>query len=152
MKAFKTLYDKKSVDIISYIKDYLSSHKDIDILIGCDSQVKGRETVYALVLAMYTPGKGAHVLYDRFTTPKDREISTRLMNEVWHSINLADELMNAGLPRAKYIDIDLNPDPRYKSNEVLRAAVGWAEGLGYSVRHKGDSPMMTYCADLLVKS
>jgi predicted RNase H-related nuclease YkuK (DUF458 family) len=121
-------------------------------LIGCDSQVKGRETVYALVLAMYTPGKGAHVLYDRFTTPKDREISTRLMNEVWHSINLADELMNAGLPRAKYIDIDLNPDPRYKSNEVLRAAVGWAEGLGYSVRHKGDSPMMTYCADLLVKS
>jgi len=152
MKAFKTLYDKKSVDIISYIGDYLSSHKDIEILIGCDSQVKGRETIYALVLAMYTPGKGAHVLYDRFSTPKDREISTRLMNEVWHSINLADELMNAGLPRAKYIDIDLNPDPRYKSNEVLRAAVGWAEGLGYSVRHKGDSPMMTYCADLLVKS
>jgi predicted RNase H-related nuclease YkuK (DUF458 family) len=152
MKDFKTLYDKKSVDIINYIKDYLSSHKDIEILIGCDSQVKGRETVYALVLAMYTPGKGAHVLYDRFSTPKDREISTRLMNEVWHSINLADELMNAGLPRAKYIDIDLNPDPRYKSNEVLRAAVGWAEGLGYSVRHKGDSPMMTYCADLLVKS
>lgn len=152
MKAFKTLYDKKSVDIISYIRDYLSSHKDIEILIGCDSQVKGRETIYALVLAMYTPGKGAHVLYDRFTTPKDREISTRLMNEVWHSINLADELMNAGLPRAKYIDIDLNPDPRYKSNEVLRAAVGWAEGLGYSVRHKGDSPMMTYCADLLVKT
>jgi predicted RNase H-related nuclease YkuK (DUF458 family) len=152
MKDFKTLYDKKSVDIINYIKGYLSSHKDIEILIGCDSQVKGRETVYALVLAMYTPGKGAHVLYDRFTTPKDREISTRLMNEVWHSINLADELMNAGLPRAKYIDIDLNPDPRYKSNEVLRAAVGWAEGLGYSVRHKGDSPMMTYCADLLVKS
>ena len=152
MKAFKTLYDKKSVDIISYIRDYLSSHKDIEILIGCDSQVKGRETIYALVLAMYTPGKGAHVLYDRFSTPKDREISTRLMNEVWHSINLADELMNAGLPRAKYIDIDLNPDPRYKSNEVLRAAVGWAEGLGYSVRHKGDSPMMTYCADLLVKT
>ena len=152
MKVFKTLYEKDSVDIISYIKEYLSSHKDIEILIGCDSQVKGKETVYALVLALYTPGKGAHVLYDKFNTQKDKEISTRLMNEVWHSINLADELMNAGLPRAKYIDIDLNPDPRYKSSEFLRAAVGWAEGLGYSVRHKGDSPMMTYCADLLVKS
>ena len=43
MKDFKTLYDKKSVDIINYIKGYLSSHKDIEILIGCDSQVKGRE-------------------------------------------------------------------------------------------------------------
>lgn len=152
MKAFKTLVEKRQVDVVQYVKEYLSSHKDIEILIGCDSQVKGRETVYALVLAMYTPGKGAHVLYDKFTTPKDRDVSSRLMNEVWHSINLADELRNAGLPRAKYIDIDLNPDPRYKSNEVLRAAVGWAEGLGYSVRHKGDSPMMTYCADLLVKS
>jgi len=151
MKKFIILNGNKQVDLIEYAKEYLNSHKDVEILIGCDSQVKGRETKYALVLAMYTPGKGAHVLYNKFTTPKDREISTRLMNEVWHSINLADELMNAGLPRAKYIDIDLNPDPRYKSNEVLRAAVGWAEGLGYTVRHKGDSPMMTYAADSLVK-
>jgi len=151
MKKFIILNGNKQVDLIEYAKEYLNSHKDVEILIGCDSQVKGRETIYALVLAMYTPGKGAHVLYNKFTTPKDREISTRLMNEVWHSINLANDLMDAGLPRAKYIDIDLNPDPRWKSNEVLRAAVGWAEGLGYTVRHKGDSPMMTYAADSLVK-
>jgi hypothetical protein len=151
MKKFIILNGNKQVDLIEYAKEYLNSHKDVEILIGCDSQVKGRETKYALVLAMYTPGKGAHVLYNKFTTPKDREISTRLMNEVWHSINLANDLMDAGLPRAKYIDIDLNPDPRWKSNEVLRAAVGWAEGLGYTVRHKGDSPMMTYAADSLVK-
>jgi predicted RNase H-related nuclease YkuK (DUF458 family) len=152
MKTFKTLIEKKQVDVIEYTKAYLESHENVDILIGCDSQVKGRETVYALVLALYTPGKGAHVLFNKFTTPKDREISTRLMNEVWQSINLANDLRDAGLPKAKYIDIDLNPDPRFRSNEVLRAAVGWAEGLGYSVRHKGDSPMMTYCADHLVKS
>jgi len=152
MKKFKTLIERKEVDVIDYVRQYLSSRDNVDILIGCDSQVKGRQTVYALVLALYTPGKGAHVLYDKFYTPRDREISTRLMNEVWHSINLANELKDAGLPKAKYIDIDLNPDPRYKSNEVLRAAVGWAEGLGYSVRHKGDSPVMTYCADHLVKS
>ena len=106
MKTFKTLIEKKPVDVIQYIKAYLESHENIDILIGCDSQVKGRETAYALVLALYTPGKGAHVLYDKFYTPKDREISTRLMNEVWHSINLANELQDAGLPKAKYIDID----------------------------------------------
>jgi len=152
MKKFKTLVGKKQVEVIEYVKEYLSSHRDIDILIGCDSQNKGHQTVYALVLAMYTPGKGAHVIYDRFTTKRERDGAKRLMNEVWHSIELANNLMEAGLPRAKYIDIDLNPDPRYKSNEVLRAAVGWAEGLGYKVRHKGDSPMMTYAADHLVKN
>jgi hypothetical protein len=152
MKTFKTLIGKKEVQLIDYIKTYLESHKDVDILIGCDSQVKGRETLYALVLALYTPGKGAHVLFHKFKTIRDRDISSRLMNEVWESINLANEIKDAGLPKTKYIDIDLNPDPRFKSNEVLRAAVGWAEGLGYSVRHKGDSPMMTYCADHLVKS
>lgn len=151
MKKFKTLIEKKEVDVIEHVREYLASHENIDILIGCDSQVKGRVTDYALVLALYTPGRGAHVLYDKFSTPRDREISTRLMNEVWHSINLANSLQEAGLPKAKYIDVDLNPDPLHKSNEVLRAAVGWAEGLGYSVRHKGDSPMMTYCADHLVK-
>jgi len=151
MRKFKTLNENTTVEVLDYMKQYMGSHKDIEILIGCDSQVKGRVTVYALVLAMYTPGKGAHVIYDKFTTLKDKEISTRLMNEVWYSIDLANYIMEAGLPRAKYIDVDLNPDPKWKSNEVLRAAVGWAEGLGYTVRHKGDSPMMTYAADSLVK-
>ena len=152
MRKYKTLVGNKEVDVLEYVREYMAQKPDTEIMIGCDSQNRKRATVYALVLAMYTPGKGAHVLYDRFTTKREREGATRLMNEVWHSINLANELLESGLPRAKYIDVDLNPDPKYKSNEVLRAAVGWAEGLGYQVRHKGDSPMMTYAADHLVKN
>lgn len=148
---YKTLNKKTKVDLIPYITQYLSDHPNVEIQIGCDSQNRKRETVYAIVIALYTPSKGAHVLYNRFSNPRIKENSTRLMNEVWFSIDLAESLRNAGLPRAKYIDLDLNPDPRYKSNEVIRSAVGWAEGLGYNVRHKGLSPMMTYAADSLVK-
>lgn len=149
--TYRKLQSKEQVDLIPYIREYFSTHPNLEIQIGCDSQVKARSTKYAIVLALYTPGKGAHVLYNAFNTNKERDIATRLMNEAWHSINLAETLKDAGLPKAKFIDIDLNPDPRYKSNEVLRAAVGWAEGLGYTVRHKGKSPMMTYAADHLVK-
>jgi predicted RNase H-related nuclease YkuK (DUF458 family) len=151
MKKFKTLGKHTPIDILEYVKTYLSLHENTDILIGCDSQNRGADTIYAVVLAMYTHGKGAHVIYNKFKTIRERDHATRLMKEVWFSIDLANELLEAGIPRAKFIDIDLNPNPKYKSNDVLAAAVGWAQGLGYNVRHKGDSPMMTYAADLLVK-
>ena len=151
MKNFKTLGKHTSIDTIEYIKSYLSSNKNTDILIGCDSQNRGFYTIYAVVLALYTQGKGAHVIYNKFKTDRERDHSTRLMKEVWFSIELANELLESGLPRAKFIDVDLNPNPKYKSNDVINAAVGWVQGLGYTVRHKGDSPMMTYAADLLVK-
>jgi predicted RNase H-related nuclease YkuK (DUF458 family) len=73
------------------------------------------------------------------------------MNEVWKSVETAEILKNAGLPQVKYIDIDVNPDKRYKSNEVLRAAVGLVEGMGYTVRYKSLGVMATYAADMLVK-
>ena len=60
-------------------------------------------------------------------------------------------MKNAGLPKAKWIDIDINPDPKYKSNEVLRQAVGLVEGMGYKVRYKTLGPIATYAADHLVK-
>jgi predicted RNase H-related nuclease YkuK (DUF458 family) len=52
---------------------------------------------------------------------------------------------------ATWIDIDLNPDPKCRSNQVLTSAVGIVTGMGYKVRHKGNSPVMTYAADHLVK-
>jgi predicted RNase H-related nuclease YkuK (DUF458 family) len=73
------------------------------------------------------------------------------MTEVWKSIEVAEVLKNAGLPQVKYIDIDINPDKRYKSNEVLRAAVGLVEGMGYQVRYKTLGAMATFAADTLVK-
>ena len=39
MKNFKTLIEKKQVDVIEYVREYLSSRENVDILIGCDSQV-----------------------------------------------------------------------------------------------------------------
>lgn len=150
-KTFRILSNGKEIDLISYIKNYLEVHPEVDILIGCDSQNRKRETVYAIVIGLYRPGKGAHVLYSRFTVTRERDNVTRLLNEVWQSVEVAEQIKNELGITATWIDIDLNPDEKYKSNQALSSAVGIVTGMGYKVRHKGDCPMMTYAADSIVK-
>jgi predicted RNase H-related nuclease YkuK (DUF458 family) len=150
-RTFKTLSQHQQVDLIPYIKEYVSQHQNIEILVGCDSQNRKRETIYAIVIGLYTPGKGAHVLYSKFNSQRERENTVRLLNEVWFSVEVAESIKNETGVIATWIDIDLNPDPKYRSNQALASAVGIVTGMGYKVRHKGLSPVMTYAADHLVK-
>ena len=148
---FKTLRDRKSIDLVDYVRSYLNENPEVEILIGCDSQNHLDTTVYATVVALYFPRNGAHVLFCKEVTPIERTRQVRLMNEVWKSVEVAEKLRLADLPRAKYIDVDLNPDKKYKSNEVLRSAVGLVEGMGYTVRYKSLGALVTHAADALVK-
>ena len=54
-----------------------------------------------------------------------------------------------GLPKADYIDLDLNPDPMYRSNSVLRSALGYVESLGYKARIKPNAADASTCADMI---
>lgn len=148
---FRILTSNDVIDIIPYCRKYIQENPETEILIGCDSQSHKSKTYYATVLALYKPGKGGHVLYKKTITNREKDNGVRLINEVWFSTELAEFLLSNGLPRAKFIDIDLNPDPKWESNKQLQTAVGIVKGMGYNVRHKGDDPLMTYAADKLVK-
>ena len=74
-----------------------------------------------------------------------------MLNEVWYAIEVAELIRKETYADVKYIDIDLNPDPKYKSNEVFRQAVGLVEGMGYSVRYKTLGALVTHSADGLTK-
>jgi predicted RNase H-related nuclease YkuK (DUF458 family) len=150
-REFRKLVNGEIVDLISYIKNYVDENPNVEILIGCDSQNRKTETIYAVVIGLYRSGRGAHVIYTRFKTPRERDNVVRLLNEVWFSTEIAEEIKNESGIKASWIDIDLNPDPKYRSNQALSSAVGIVTGMGYRVRHKGLSPMMCYCADSLVK-
>jgi predicted RNase H-related nuclease YkuK (DUF458 family) len=149
--VYKKLYSGIEVDLNEYIKEYMNLNDEVEILIGCDSQNQGEKTTYAIVVALYKPGKGAHVLYRKWKTEREFTRSIRLLNEVWYAVETAESMREAGIKKPKWIDIDLNPDPRYKSNEVFRQAVGLVEGMGYEVRYKSLGPIATYAADHLVK-
>lgn len=151
MKTFKNLQGKEIPNVVDYIKEYLKEHKDIEILIGCDSQRHGRKTAYVTVVALYTPGKGGHVIFSRENTPVERDIAKKLITEVWKAVEIAEYLRENGIPKAKFIDVDLNPDPKYGSNKVLRQAIGLVEGMGYKVRWKRHGAMVTATADHVVR-
>lgn len=148
---YKKLYSGEKVDIIEYVREYMNTNEGVEILIGCDSQNFGNKTIYAIVVALYHTGKGAHVLFNKWNTQREHVRSVRLLQEVWYAVEVAEKFREAGIPKVKWIDIDINPDPRYKSNEVFRQAVGMVEGMGYSVRYKSLGPIATYAADHLVK-
>jgi predicted RNase H-related nuclease YkuK (DUF458 family) len=153
MKKFATLQGVVINDVIQYIREYLTKKDNIEILVGSDSQCySNKRTIYGVVIALYSKGNGAHVICSRETVPMERNTQARLLTEVWKSIEIAEYLRENGLPKPKYIDIDLNPDPKFKSNQVLRQAVGLVEGMGYKVRYKHLGAMMTYAANHLVRS
>ena len=152
MKNFRTLYGDAIPNVIEYIRDYIATRENVEILIGCDSQCyKNKKTVYGVVIVLYNPGKGGHVLCYRDTLPMEKNMQNRLITEAWKSVEVAEYLKENGLPKAKYIDIDLNPDPRYKSNTALRQAIGLVEGMGYKARWKHNGAIVTYAANHLVR-
>ena len=136
---FRTCQGKKIENLTDYIKQYVEEHPNIQIIVGCDSQNYSKDTVYVTAVVLYTPGHGGHVIFEKERLPKERIRATRLMNEVWRSVDTAN-------------DIDVNPNPRWKSNEVFESARGLVEGMGYKCRYKSLNVMATCAADFIVRS
>lgn len=147
---FKSLTTRKEVDLIPYVKQFLSENDYTSIFIGCDSQNE-KNTTYGIVIVLHNAGKGGHVLYAKEVLPKINDRFTRLWNEVEYSLQVAEYLTTNGIQKPNYIDLDLNPDPKYKSNQVLRAALGYVESMGYVPRCKPYAMVASYVADAICK-
>ena len=159
-RVFKSLTNRQKVDLIPYIQKYLSEHTETEIFIGCDSQNHRSSTSYATVIVLHNKGRGGHVLYTQEETPRVRmnrqtaktEVEfQRLWSEVERSIEVAEHLKMNDIRKPTFIDIDLNPDPQFKSNQALRAALGYVESMGYIVRCKPEAVSATYVADKICK-
>jgi predicted RNase H-related nuclease YkuK (DUF458 family) len=151
MKTFRSLTNRKEVDLIPYVSNFLKENEGTILYVGCDSQNVREWTNYATVIVLYNPGKGGHVLYSKTVMPKIEDRYTKLWNEVEYSIEVAEYLTNNGIQRPSYIDLDLNPDPKYKSNQILRAALGYVESMGYIPRCKPNAMVASHVADALCK-
>ena len=147
---FKSLSTRNEIDLIPYIKDFLSKNSNTSIFIGSDSQ-NTRNTTFVTVIVLHNAGKGGHVLYVKDIVPLIRDRFSKLWNEVEYSLQIANYLVENGIPKPNFIDIDLNPDPKYKSNQVLRAALGYVESMGYTPRCKPNAVVASYVADAICK-
>ena len=140
-----------------YVKEYVTIHPNIDVMVGTDSQTEGGKTKFSTVVAMYdhgdgVQGHGAHCVYRRWSVPKYRKEQRfdRLMKETEESINTAKKLREAGI-KVKFVDIDINPQKGTGSNPAFDASKGWVEAEGFECRWKTLGPLITTFADWIVK-
>lgn len=167
---FKKNNGQEIEDLITYITDYTKTGEDMRVIVGCDSKQRNKITIYSLVIVLYDEFRhdGAHVIYLRFTTKKEKDLFTRLMNEAVYSLNLGlwldEKLEGITKPDFKLNDydksiairkvelhVDVNPKPSHKSNIAYNAIMGMLCGSGFFVKSKPIAPAASCAADYLAK-
>lgn len=147
---FKKLTSNETFEVAAYVKAYMDLYatRALQIYLGCDSQNHLR-TTYATTLVFNVSATGCHVIYRKEVVPLIQDIWTRLWGEAERSVELALYLREHGV-EIDTIDLDYNVDPKYKSNKVVTAAVGYVESLGFKARIKPELLPAAYAADNIV--
>lgn len=141
----------EKISLNEYLHDWLKDNADHKICVGCDSHNSGNKTTFAVAIVMHHQRKGGHVIYSKLVLPRINSRYERLWKEVELSVETAQIMIDNGIQKPDYIDVDLNPDPKYQSNSLLRAAVGLIESMGMEARYKTLSPWAISIADTLCK-
>jgi predicted RNase H-related nuclease YkuK (DUF458 family) len=142
------------------LREYYSQYPDIKVFVGTDSAQHGRVTKYATAISLLRPGKGVHVIYKRISIPRERDMFTRLWNEVEHTREVGeyvndvfqefyDEKISSKIP---ILHLDFNKQPKYKSYVVHDLSIGYLTSFGFKVQSKNDSWCASGAANLLVQN
>lgn len=174
-KKFRKFNGEVIEDIIPYIEAKVKNGEDMRIMVGCDSKQKKRITLYSLVIVLHDNMRknGAHVVYMRMRTPKEKDLFTRMYNEALYSLELSlwldDNIKNfyrmPKFEKNKYDDnyptkrvevhVDVNPDEgdnkQNKSNIAYKTVMGLLCGSGFYTKAKPISAAASCAADFLVK-
>jgi len=159
MKGFKLFGGEEIDDLGNYIREYYAQYPEIQIHVGTDSYQNGKSTKYATAISFLRPGKGTHVIYRRVSIKRERDMFTRLWNEVEYTREVADfvheslnDIYDNRNKKIPVLHLDFNKQPKYKSYIVHDLSVGYLRGFGYDVKSKPDSWCASFCADMLVKN
>lgn len=125
-------------DIFDLVQDYLEDNPKIQIHLGVDSKLYGKEAIFVCVVVLYTPGRGGRVLSRRTIRNYDHKPNTidRLWQEVADAMEVAEDLAKictpCGVPRSNiHVHLDLNSSPKHVSHEVYNPGIKWVKSLGF---------------------
>ncbi|HMU13071.1 MAG: hypothetical protein JST41_03270 [Bacteroidetes bacterium] len=148
MKGFHVMDDGSAVHLLDHVRELIAAQPDVEVLVGSDSQNRSGSTIYTTAVVLRYRRNGAHVLYCREDRERVRDLWTRLWGEVERSLDVAQALVEGGVP-VRSIDMDLNSDPRFGSNKLHNAAVGHVRALGYVAHTKPEMLIATWAANVL---
>lgn len=121
---------KEGFDPIEYCNYYLSLYPDAEIYVGCDSQNKGRYTVYATTICFRVGRRGVHVIYQKEKVERMNDIHQRLWGECERSVAVARMLSDNNI-RVDQVELDFNDKNGSKSHSLVKSGKGYIIGFGY---------------------
>jgi predicted RNase H-related nuclease YkuK (DUF458 family) len=136
----------------------LSSSPQSSVYIGCDSirfrKNKQWYAKYSTVIIVHMDSKkGCRLYHESVDMPDYGNLKQRLLMEVQLAVAAATEIIDVIGDRHMEVHLDINPDPRHKSNVAVKEALGWVKGsLNLDAKIKPASFAATHCADHLVRS
>lgn len=152
---------KETVFDYDTIRKLISESSDkTAIYVGCDSIRKRGKVVFVTVIIVhmhnglsYTGGKlfkSVQVQPNYEKSPK--ALRLRLMNEVYYASEAAMNIVEAVGSRPFELHLDINPNPIYNSNVVVKEAIGYVLGtLGFAPKLKPDSFAASIASDRYVR-
>lgn len=124
------------------------------VCIGTDSQIKGKETEFAMVIVFIRKGKGGFMYIHNETTLQKMSIKQRMLTEVSKkSIEIAYALCRLFTIYNVDMEVhaDINTNPNFKSNDALKEAMGFIVGMGFAFKVKPEAFASSSCANKVVQ-
>jgi predicted RNase H-related nuclease YkuK (DUF458 family) len=135
----------------------LDSSPSSSVYIGCDSiRFRKNKVWYAkystVVIVHLDSKKGCRLFHESVDMPDYGNLKQRLLTEVQMAVTTATEILDVLGDRHLEVHIDVNPDPKHKSNVAVKEALGWVKGsLGLDAKIKPHSFAATHAADHAVR-
>jgi hypothetical protein len=126
---------------------------ELKVCIGTDSQVKGKDTDFATVIVFIRKGKGGFMYIRNETTKQKMYIKERMLIEVGKSIEVAYALCRIFTMYNVDMEVhaDINTNPNFKSNDALKEAMGYIQGMGFAFKAKPEAFASSSCANKVVQ-
>lgn len=121
----------------------------LKVCIGTDSQTKGVETEFATVIVFLREHNGGFMYIHNERIRQNFHIKERMLLEVAKSIEVAYELCDLFIQYDVEMEVhaDINTNPRFKSNDALKEAMGYILGMGFAFKAKPEAFASSCCAD-----
>ncbi len=136
----------------------LNSSESSSVYIGADSiRFKKKDgrwyAKYSTVIILHVDSKhGAKIFHKNIEMPDYGNLRQRLITEAGFAIEAASEIIDVIGNRRMEIHLDINPNPKHKSNVAVKEALSYVKGTtGLDAVIKPHSFAATHAADHVVR-
>lgn len=135
------------------IEAILKSASDSTVYVGCDSvrfKKNGKWFArYATVVVLHHATRHGGSIFSHVEVQPDYgNIKMRMMMEAGYAVEAALEVVDWLEGRTMEIHLDINPNPKHKSNVALKEALGYVLGnTGIQAKHKPDAWAASHASD-----